>query len=108
MPAVSAAGSLATGALTATVLSEPGDLGIVLFGLTGAPMLATPLADPFCLDPNAFEFHAIAVQSAGPLSPSVNLPPYPCQRGLVVTWQVVASGPATGVAASNPAIQVVR
>ncbi|MCA8977374.1 MAG: hypothetical protein KDC98_21810 [Planctomycetes bacterium] len=108
MPAIRVDGSLALGSLTADVSSEAGDLVIVLLGFAGAPVVVAPFVDPFWLNPAGFVFHAITVQPATSFTTSLPLPPAPSLAGLVLSWQAVAQGPATGFAASNPSLVVVH
>lgn len=108
MPAITSHGSLAVGALSATAVSEANDLMIVLVGLAGAPSLLPPFADAFWIDPAVYVFHAFGAPATGVLATSLPLPANPGLSGLALTWQAIASGPATGFAASNPSVIVVH
>ena len=107
MPAISSTHDVPAAQLRATVRSEPGDLVIVLPGLTGVPIQQAPIDEPFWLRPNAFAFHTVAIQPAGALATTVSLPPNPALRGLRVTWQAVVQNTAGELLGSNPSIQAV-
>lgn len=109
MPVTTSTGAAPGGTLTASVSSENGDLLLLVTGLPGNPTPLPGFRDAFWLDATVHVFSAIGVQQGGvPLTTAVPVPANPALRGLALTFQGVADGPVTGLAAANPSFAIVR
>ena len=105
MPAVTANDASLGTNITATMRGPNGDVGALLVGLPGLPLLVPGFADAFWLQPGTEAVCAFTVFAAGvPLAVTYAVPNVPAMRGMRYCWQGASYGAANGLQASNPAI----
>ncbi len=105
MPAVDATGGSLGASVTTTMRGPTGDVGALLVGLPGPPLLFPGFTDSLWLQPGTESVCTFAALAAGtPLTVTYTVPNVQAIRGLRLCWHGVSFGATNGLQASNPAI----